>query len=727
MSKATAHRTGLRAHIDFFFPFRHYPSMHGLSTKNTLARLQVPRRDAWAMIRRYAAGRLGEQVRAVAFIIIYLIAFQFLVLNTAPERALLIAGGIGLTVFGLTFFLEGLFLGLMPLGERVGLKLPHKHGIFGIVLFGLLLGVGSTLAEPAIAALRTAGAAVTPWDAPLLFRLLENDPDKLVMSIGAGVGVAVMLGMMRFYYGFSIKPLIYTIIPLVLLVSGWCAWQEKLAPILGLAWDAGAVTTGPVTVPLVLALGIGVSRASGKQHSGVGGFGVVMLASALPVLAVLLLGLWLQPGTPAPLSEAGFFAPGNRANALRLVLSEDTLEQMAFQRGSETGRRHFYADESQYQQALHALAQEPGVRRHLLGGRSLNDWLHHRASPAERDIVAVNGLDISAPPKMERTPTVIAATLGAEFKAAFRAVLPLTALLLVVLLFFLRDAPRHADEVALGITLAFLGMTLLSSGISLGLAPLGDQVGRPLPRVFRAVPQEEGRVILQPFDLNKVQTAFHLDGTPQPFFYLADRQGVPEPVPFEVSRFEPERQRYEHVIRQRPLFGPRLTVLGIALVLLFAFGLGFGSTLAEPALRALGRTVEELTAGNIRGRAVVGAVSIGVGAGLIVGVTGLLYDIPTFWLILPPYVALLALTAWSKEDLTAIAWDCGGVTTGPVTVPLVMAMGLGIGGELHVVDSFGVLAMASAYPILAVLLYGCFVRVRQQLRLQEAMEGSEDD
>lgn len=692
-----------------------------------LQRLHTPTRDAWAMIRRYAAGRLGEQVKAVAFIIIYLIVFQVVVLNTAPDRALQIAAGIGLTVFGLTFFLEGLFLGLMPLGERVGLKLPHKLGIAGIIFFSLLLGVGSTLAEPAIAALRMAGGGVTPWDAPLLFRLLEIEPDKLVMSIGVGVGVAVVLGMMRFYYGFSIKGFVFSIIPLLLLVSGYCAWQEKLAPLLGLAWDAGAVTTGPVTVPLVLALGIGVSRASGKQGHGVGGFGVVMLASALPILAVLILGLWLNPSTPSPRSEADFFAPAYRTEALRLVASEADLERLAFQRGSETGRRRFYSDDDRYQERLMQLAHNPAVQRALLGKRTLNEWRSHQASSRELDLMPASGDDADVAHTVAPTSQVIAASLAAEFKAAFRAVLPLTALLLVVLLFFLRDAPRHADEVVLGITFAFLGMTLLGSGISLGLAPLGDQVGRPLPRVFRATPLEEGRVVLQPFDLDQVHTVFQANGTPRPFFYLKDRHGVPAPVPFDATRFDPERKRYEHIIAQPPLFGPRLTVLGIALVLLFAFGLGFGSTLAEPALRALGRTVEELTAGNIRGGAVVRAVSVGVGGGLIVGVTGILYDIPSFWLILPPYAVLVVLTIWSKEDITAIAWDCGGVTTGPVTVPLVMAMGLGIGRELQVVDAFGVLAMASAYPILSVLLYGYSVRWRQQRRLQETSDGGDDE
>lgn len=695
--------------------------------KVRLAPVNLSTRDAWTMIRRYASLRLRDQIRALAFIIIYLVGFQILILNTAPERAGLIAAGIGLTVFGLTFFLEGLFLGLMPLGERVGLKLPHKLGLVGIVVFGLLLGVGSTLAEPAIAALRTAGLSVTPWDAPLLFRLLEIDPDKLILSIGAGVGLAVVIGMIRFYYGFSIKPLIFSIIPALLLASALCAWNETLAPILGLAWDSGAVTTGPVTVPLVLALGIGVSRATGRQTSGASGFGVVMLASALPVLGVLVLGFALQPSTPPPTSEEAFFAVENRADSLRFADSEADLERMAFQRGGEAGRRSFYGNSDRYYDALNALVSDPATRRRLLGTLALNDWLHQHASPYERSVIPANRIALETDPIDGGIATDVSARLRLELKAAVRAVLPLTALLLIVLLLILKDAPRHTDEVALGITFAFIGMALLSSGIGLGLAPLGDQVGRPLPRVFRAAPREEGIIVLQPFSIEHVHTTFAADGAPQSFFYLQGRHGRPEPVPFDATRFDADQQRYEHILKSQPLFGPRLTLVGIALVLLFAFGLGFGSTLAEPALRALGRTVEELTAGNIRGSAVVRAVSMGVGCGLLVGVVGILYDIPTFWMIVPPYVALLLLTLWSKEDITAIAWDCGGVTTGPVTVPLVMAMGLGIGGELQVVDGFGVLAMASAYPIITVLIHGLIARFRQKRSLQNAYSGSNDD
>ncbi|NLE56388.1 MAG: DUF1538 family protein, partial [Lentisphaerae bacterium] len=174
-----------------------------------------------------------------------------------------------------------------------------------------------------------------------------------------------------------------------------------------------------------------------------------------------------------------------------------------------------------------------------------------------------------------------------------------------------------------------------------------------------------------------------------------------------------------------PLLHPELTRIGLLLILLFAFGMGYGSTIAEPSLNALGRTVEDLTVGTVKSVAIIRAVSIGVGIGLIVGVIRILYNIPMTWMLLPPYLLLLPLTIASDDDFAGIAWDCGGVTTGAITVPLVLAMGLGLGEQLHIADGFGILAMASVYPILTVMLFGVAIRMRERT-FARAAEGAND-
>jgi hypothetical protein len=667
----------------------------------------------------YAKLRIGEQVKSLAFIILYLIGFQMVVLGSTPAHSFKIAFGIGLVIFGLAFFLEGIFLGLMPLGEQVGLQLPQKAGIWAIVLFGLLLGFGSTLAEPAIASLRYAGSGVTPWSAPLLFRMLENETHTLFASIGAGVGVAVAFGMIRFYYGFSIKPFIFSIIPVLLLATIYCAMNDKLISILGLAWDSGAVTTGAVTVPLVLALGIGISRTMGRQEGAAGGFGVIMLASAFPVMGVIVLGIVLNGTTPSPVSETIFFSAEYRESALLLAGTEENLQKIAFIRGSDKGRYAFYGDDIKYRNALLSLTS-PDSREKLIGNMSLNEWLTTKSSADERNIIPADYLQNNK--KNTSGLSNIRKIFITESKISMIAVLPLTALLLIVLVLFLKGRPKFFDEVVIGIIFALVGMTLLTSGIRTGLAPLGDEVGRSLPRVFKSIAREEGRILLQPFDTGHVMTTFTLDGNPERFFFLQDRKGKPVPIPFTEANYDPQAGRYEHIVEKPPLFGPDLTLLGIGLVLLFAFGLGYGSTLAEPSLNVLGSTVEELTVGTVKKKGVIQSVSVGVGIGLIAGVVWIMYDIPPLWLILPPYLLLMPLTYWSDEDFSGIAWDCGGVTTGSVTVPLVLAMGLSIGGELHVADGFGILAMASVYPVITVLIYGLSVRAGQHRSIRSFNE-----
>lgn len=680
-------------------------------------RIHIAPLPALSMIGRYVRLRIGEQLRAVAFIVLYLVAFQMLVLGMTPSNAWRVSAGIGMVVFGLACFLEGLILGLMPLGERVGLRLPQRSGLVVVVIFGLLLGVGSTLAEPAVAALRAMGGTVRAWDAPLLFHVLENESGKLVIAIGVGVGIAVAVGMVRLYFGLSIKPFVYVLIPLLLAVSVYCAMNESMAALLGLAWDAGAVTTGAVTVPLVLALGMGVSRSIGKQESGDGGFGIIMLASAFPVLGVLVLGMMLESRVPQAMPAAEFFAPGRRAEVGVLFASDEALRHYVYRRGNAEARQAYHGDADAYWRTVLGLAN-PVSRQVLLGDLPLDSWLQYCASDEERAQVLKNAERGGELSPVEAQP--LADVLGDESVGALRSVVPLTGLLLVVLFIFLRDRVRYNDELVLGILLSVLGMTVLTSGIRTGLAPLGDEVGRTLPRVFRSTPHEEGRLLLESFDPQDVFYVYGAEGKRTGFFHLRDRSGKLRTEPYEPDRYDPAGRRYEHVVRSMPLFRAELTFAGIGLVFLFAFGLGYGSTLAEPALSALGRKVEEISVGTIRRKGVIQAVSIGVGLGLLMGVARILYDLPTLWLLVPPYVVLLFLTHWSEEDFAGIAWDCGGVTTGVVTVPLVMAMGLGIGSELNVTEGFGTLAMASVYPVLTVMIYGLMLRARQRRSIRVA-------
>jgi len=256
-------------------------------------RLQVRSIDVYRILEPYVSVRLKEQIKAVMPLALYLVLFQLLILRQNLTDSWIITGGIVSVIIGLMFFIEGLKIGLMPFGESIGTTLPAKARLRVVMTIAFLLGIGVTFAEPAIGALKTAGSTVDVHRAPYLYTLLNDWADVMVLVVGAGVGLAAVLGTFRFLYGWSLKPLVYlTLIPTILMTA-WMSAIPELSTTLGLAWDCGAVTTGPVTVPLVLSLGIGIAAAAGKGNSSLSGFGIVMLASLFPIIGVQLLTLYV--------------------------------------------------------------------------------------------------------------------------------------------------------------------------------------------------------------------------------------------------------------------------------------------------------------------------------------------------------------------------------------------------------------------------------------------------
>jgi len=522
------------------------------------------------LLQPYVSVRFMNQVKAVVPLALYLALFQILFLQNMVEDSWIITGGLFAVIAGLMFFMEGLQLGLMPFGTVIGSQLPRKSPLPLVLFVALLLGIGVTFAEPAIGALKAAGENVAVERAPYLYAMLNDWSEVLVLVVGASVGLAVVVGTLRFLYGWSLKPLIYASLMPVLALTVLAAFDPELQKVLGLAWDCGAVTTGPVTVPLVLSLGIGIAAAAGKGDSGLSGFGIVTLASLFPIIGVLLLSLFVAYSvTPEEIIEAARLAAA--------------------------------------------------------------------AQPVE-------------PAWYERSP-------GEEIMLGIRAILPLVLFLFVVLTLVLREKLDNKGEIFYGIVLAVIGMCIFNLGLTYGLSKLGANAGGLVPTAF-----------------------------------------------MEVSGYQAS-----------PLY---VYAVGLSLALAFAWFLGFGATLAEPALNALGITTENLTNGVFKKKTLVNAVSIGVGCGIAVGVAKLIFDLPLVWLILPGYLLAMVLTYFSTEEFVNVAWDSAGVTTGPITVPLVLAMGLGLGNATHAVEGFGILCMASIGPIITVLITGLWARhkVRAQTR-----------
>ncbi len=674
----------------------------------------------------YVNKRIIAQIQSVALIIVYLISFQVIVLNIAISEAAILATGIAVVVLGLALFMEGLFLGLMPLGENIGLKLPQKTILPITLTFAFILGIGATFAEPAIGILKAAGTSVKAWDAPLLFLILNKYSNYLVYSVGVGVGIAVLFGMLRFLYSWSLKPFIYILVGILSAFSLWSLFQPNMKFLTGLAWDCGAVTTGPVTVPLVLALGIGICRNVRGGTSQSSGFGVVTLASLFPILAVLSLGAFCLDRVPQPMEETKFFAKENQSKILNLFNDKNEMIGYALQNAQPISQiALFGGNHEKMIEFISKLKKNPDLRKSVFGKKDvelLKKWAVQKGIESQRLAVFIEPNAIKEAIKNysggKNIKTSSVDVLLRNGQAALQAIIPLSIFFLLVLFLVLRDKLPKPDEIILGIILAVVGMGLFNIGIELGLSKLGNSVGTNIPSSFTKIHLINERQTISNFDEEIVQTAINPNGEKENFFYANIKNEYVQ-IPFDQSSYDPSNKEYIHTPTKGPLFGGEKGMLGFLVVLLFAFIMGYGATLAEPALNALGLKVEELTVGTFRKSLLIQAVASGVGLGMLLGVAKIIWNVPLVYLLLPPYLLLMIITKISTEEFVNIAWDSAGVTTGPITVPLVLAIGLGIGNQVNVVEGFGILSMASVGPILSVLTVGLYVTKRRKAMIRQ--------
>ena len=537
------------------------PIVDGASQKPS--RIQMNFSQVMVLLAPYCGLRVFDQLKAVAPLAAYLMLFQLLILRHPIESAVTLCFGLVAVVVGLAVFMEGLKTGLMPFGTIIGDNLPKKASMTVVLIVIGILGVGVTFAEPAIGALQAFGSSVDVMKAPYLYEILNNWAMPLILMVGAGVGLAAILGTVRFVRGWSLKPMIYLALLPIFVLTGYAWLDPNLRSVLGLAWDCGAVTTGPVTVPLVLSLGIGIANAAGKGGSSLSGFGVVTMASLFPILAVLILAIFVS-----------FSITPDEIIAAAKIASNVVVEQ---------------------------------------------------------------------PTIWDKTPLV-------EIGLGVRAILPLVLFLMFVLFVVLKSTLPNKMITVYGLALTIVGMCIFNIGLTYGLGAIGSQTGGVLPAAFMDIPVSES----------------------SPIFNI---------------------------------------VTGLSIVIGFAFILGFGATLAEPALNALGSTVQDLTNGAFKKSMLMYSVAGGVAVGIALGVSKVVLGFDLMKVLMPLYLLGIVLTVLSTEEFVNVAWDSAGVTTGPVTVPLVLAMGLGLGNAVSAIDGFGILSLASICPIVAVLSMGLVIRL----------------
>ena len=237
-----------------------------------------------------------------------------------------------------------------------------------------------------------------------------------------------------------------------------------------------------------------------------------------------------------------------------------------------------------------------------------------------------------------------------------RDVLPIAAIVIGFQLFGLRQPVRNFRRVAIGFVYVLLGLGLFLFGLEKALFPLGRVMAEQLTRPEFLVPEAGGASVVIPW------TEYYW-------------------------------------------------------VYIFAFAIGFSTTIAEPSLIAVAIKAEEVSAGAIRTWGLRIAVAIGVAAGISLGAYRIVVGDPIHYYIIAGYLIVVIQTGFAPRTIIPLAYDSGGVTTSTVTVPLVAALGLGLAetvpGRNPLIDGFGLIAFASLFPIMSVMAYAQLAQWRQ--------------
>jgi len=647
--------------------------------------MKLPLSKAFPMIQSYALAKVKPQFRAVLTASAFLLIAQHFILGMRIENALTVAICIAAAILGLSFFLEGLFLGVLPLGEQCGMRLPAKIGAAGIAVFSVIVGITATLAEPAVVVLQNQGSVIPAWNAPLLYLMLNRGTTWLVAAIAIGVGLSVVLGVYRFMFGWGFKPPVFIIIPVLLVASCIFDMNPVLRPLVNLAWDTGGAATGAVTVPIILALGLGVSKIGGKSNSS-GGLGLVTLASALPVASVLFLAFLLSPKVPMPSDAVSFFSTeaAQRTKAVYVAGSEEELLRIA--------NKAVYAGELSPQEFALCFPEKT-------------------VQPQESQ----GKLSVFAPESFMD-----------YLKIALMAVVPLALVLIISIAIIARDRILNSDIIVLGLIFTAFGMFTLNLGLSGGITDISSQAGRSLRNNYRENILRDKIVVLKGVDETSFVTVPNEEGS-DTYIWIPDEDG---PV---LEKFIPSRLsggEYIHApIRKDMLsrFGP---VGNYIVILLIVFFLGFFAIFAEPGLAVTAVTIEEMTIGTFKRNRLIMLAAIGVGGGMLLGFARILLSnilpsggIHLSWILTPCYCLALILTIFVPDDFSSIAWDTAGIATGPISVPIMITMGLGLGSDsLRADGAFGIVATASVLPIIAILVSGIKDKAKSEKAIRSGHE-----
>ena len=473
--------------------------------------------------------KINEALASVIPITLIVFILSITIAPLPLGMMLMFLAGALLLVAGMGFFALGAELSMMPIGEGAGSELVKSRRLPIIILVTFAMGVIITAAEP---------------DLTVLAHQVPAVPDRiLIWTVAAGVGIFLVLALLILYAA--------------VFILAYFTPDSFLA----VAFDSGGVTTGPITVPFIMALGIGLARFNDEAHSQEESFGLVALCSIGPILAVLILGILYHP-------EGVSYTP------FEMVHVETTQDVF----------KTFMAE------IPHTIFEV---------GKALG-------------------------------PILIFFCL---FQCVTRC--------------FLK---RQLIKIIIGTIYTFIGLVLFLCGVNVGFMPAGSYLGAQIVTL--------------------------------PYAWI---------------------------------------LIPIGMII------GYFIVKAEPAVHVLKEQVAEISAGTISARAMELSLSIGVALSLGIAMLRILSGINIMFFLLPGYALSLLLSFYVPEIFTAIAFDSGGVASGPMTATFLLPFAMGaceaIGGNV-LTDAFGIVALVAMTPLLTIQLLGLIMKLKQR-ELKLDLEGDD--
>lgn len=491
--------------------------------------------------------RIKESVSSVlpVTLIVAVLAFCFADISSGTFLSFLL--GAVFLVVGMGLFSLGADISMARMGEYVGAKMTKSKKIWQIVLLSFLVGVMITVSEPDLTVLADqVSDSIQPY--------------LLIIAVGIGVGIFLVLAMLRIVFAVRLS---WLLLASYAIVFGMLFFvPENFIP---LSFDSGGVTTGPMTVPFIMALGVGASSIRSDKNAESDAFGLVALSSVGPILAVMTLGV--------------IFRPENASWSITEVASGSTL---------------------------------------ALTGSFMSELPHKMLE------VAI-------------------------------ALFPILIFFFIYQLIVGKLARDTLFKILIGAVYTYVGLVLFLTGASCGFMQTGYELG----------------------------------------LYMAKS---------------------------------KLSFLVVPVGCL----VGFFTVRAEPAVNVLEKQVESVTSGSISKKLLGGALSIGVAVSVGLSMLRALTGLSLLWFLLPCYAIALLLTFVTPPIFTSIAFDSGGVASGPMTatflLPLAAGVCDGVGGSI-MTDAFGVVAMVAVTPLVAIQVLGLVYKLRlsKKAPTEEAPTPVEED